>query len=99
VTNDAGVGEIKGWAGFDELGGALLASFLQARDDRYALHGCSSLGGTAVAAWRRRFIALALDSHGGGSHVGQTSGRGPKCSDAMGLVSRTDGVQSQWRPG
>ena len=61
VTNDAGVGEIEGWAGSDELGGALLTSFLQARDDRYAFH-VAPLSAAMSAAWRRRVIALALDS-------------------------------------
>src|SRR5438552_17681613 len=59
----------------------------------------SSLGGNAlVPLGRRRFIALALDSHGGGHHVGQPSGRGPQCFGTFSLVTRTDEVQAQWPP-
>src|SRR4051812_34614042 len=75
------VGEGEGWAGSDELGGALLTSFLQARDHRYAFHGwLLSRRQRLLSPRRRRFIALALDSHGGGHHVGQPSGRGPNVS-------------------
>jgi hypothetical protein len=67
VANNSRVREVKGRASSDELGGALLISFLQVRDDRYAFHlsplMTATIGARLLVALHPMLITATFSSH------------------------------------